>query len=274
MRPEAGLSRDPNAPPESQAGVDFGRTAEDYARYRAGFPAALFERLLALGIGSPGQRVLDLGTGTGSLARGFALAGCDVIGMDVAEPMLRMARRLDAEASVLVRYLMAGAEATALRDGSVDVVACGQAWHWFDRPRAAGEARRVLTPGGALALCRLDYVPLPGNVVEATEDLIRRWDPEYAPMPTTGMSPEWALDAGAAGFVDVETFSFDVAIAYAHEAWRGRIRAHASVGAKLGAGQVRTFDGELASMLAGRFPGDPMDVPHRVWSLVARSPSA
>ena len=55
--------------------VDFGRTAEDYARHRAGFPEQLFERLTARGIGCAGQRVLDLGSGTGSLARGFARRG-------------------------------------------------------------------------------------------------------------------------------------------------------------------------------------------------------
>src|SRR3990172_8874953 len=51
---------------------DFGKAAEDYARYRKGFPDSFFKRLLQDGIGMPGQSILDLGTGTGSLARGFA----------------------------------------------------------------------------------------------------------------------------------------------------------------------------------------------------------
>ena len=53
--------------------IDFGKTAQDYGRYRAGFPSALFDRLATFDIGTTGQRVLDLGTGTGTLARGFAL---------------------------------------------------------------------------------------------------------------------------------------------------------------------------------------------------------
>ena len=56
-------------------GVDFGKTADDYAAHRAGFPRALFDRLAAMGIGRSGQRLLDLGTGTGTLARGFAGGG-------------------------------------------------------------------------------------------------------------------------------------------------------------------------------------------------------
>ncbi|MFI5352650.1 MAG: SAM-dependent methyltransferase, partial [Candidatus Binatales bacterium] len=62
--------------------IDFGKTACDYALYRAGFPDVLFERLAGFGIGRRGERILDLGTGTGTLGRGFARRGCDVTGLD------------------------------------------------------------------------------------------------------------------------------------------------------------------------------------------------
>jgi 2-polyprenyl-3-methyl-5-hydroxy-6-metoxy-1,4-benzoquinol methylase len=55
--------------------VDFGRTAGDYAAYRAGFPDEFFSRLADMNVGLDGQRVVDLGTGTGALARGFARGG-------------------------------------------------------------------------------------------------------------------------------------------------------------------------------------------------------
>ncbi len=68
--------------------LDFGLTASDYAKHRAGFPDSLFERLRAFGIGIAGQDVVDLGTGTGALARGFARRGCRVTGIDPSESML------------------------------------------------------------------------------------------------------------------------------------------------------------------------------------------
>jgi SAM-dependent methyltransferase len=101
---------------------DFGAAAEDYRRYRAGFPDSLFERLGPMGIGRPGQELVDLGTGTGSLARGFARRGCRVIGIDPDSRLLAQARELDAEAGVEVDYRIGRAEETALAAGSVDVV--------------------------------------------------------------------------------------------------------------------------------------------------------
>ena len=94
--------------------VDFGRTAGDYAAYRASFPNEFFSRLAAMSVGLGGQRVVDLGTGTGALARGFARRGCVVTGLDPAHAMLDEARRLDAEAGVNVTYRVRRAEDTRL----------------------------------------------------------------------------------------------------------------------------------------------------------------
>ena len=131
---------------------DFGATAEDYRKHRAGFPDSLFERLGPMGIGRPGQEIVDLGTGTGSLARGFARRGCRVIGIDPDSRLLAQARELDGEAGVEVDYRIGRAEETALAAESIDVVAAGQCWHWFDRAAAAREASRILRPDGRILI--------------------------------------------------------------------------------------------------------------------------
>src|SRR5436190_14869364 len=132
--------------------VDFGNTARDYATFRAGFPDSLFDRLAALGLGIAGQSVVDLGSGTGTLARGFAKRGCKVIGVDIAEPMLAEARRLAVKDGVDAEFRVARAEETGLASASSDLVSAGQCWHWFDRPAAAREAMRLLRPDGALVI--------------------------------------------------------------------------------------------------------------------------
>ncbi len=252
--------------------IDFGKTASDYGTHRAGFPEALFERLAAFGIGESGQRLLDLGTGTGSLGRGFARAGCRVTGLDPSDALTAEARRLDSEAGVATDYVTATAEHTGLADHAFDVVTAGQCWHWFDRPKAAAEIRRLLVPGGALVLAHFDWIPLPGNVVEATERLIKAHNPQWRYDGMPGIHAYELADVARAGFRGIETFSFDEHTPYSHQAWRGRVRASAGVGASLAPGAVEGFDSDLAALLAENFPEDPLAVLHRCFALICRAP--
>ena len=59
---------------------------------------------------------------------------------------------------------------------------------------------------------------------------------------------------------------------YTPEAWRGRIRASAGVGGSLSPEKVARFDAELADLLATRYPGAKLALPHRVFALTARPP--
>lgn len=251
---------------------DFGLTAEDYAEHRAGFPASFFERLAAKGIGRPGQRVVDLGTGTGTLARGFARRGCEVVAIDLSEPMLARARAKSAEEGISVDYRAARAEATEVDSEAADVVSAGQCWHWFDRARAAREVARILRPIGSLVIAHFDWIPLPGNVARSTEELIERHNPTWRFGWGLGLYPRWLRDLGEASFRNIETFSYDEAVRYTPEQWRGRVRASAGVGGSLVSEQVAQFDAELAGLLADRYPGTSLTVPHRVFAVLARPP--
>ena len=132
--------------------VDFGLTASDYERHRAGFADSVFERLSGWGIGTPGQDFLDLGTGTGTLARGFARRGYRVIGIDPSEEMLAKGRRLDRAAGISIDYRVGNAEDTGLGAESIDVVTAGQCWHWFNRGAVAQEVARILRIGGHIVI--------------------------------------------------------------------------------------------------------------------------
>jgi SAM-dependent methyltransferase len=251
--------------------VDFGKTASDYAMHRAGFPDAFFVRLETFGVGRPGQRVVDLGTGTGTVARSLARRGAQVTAIDPSPAMLDAARALDAAAGVTIHYRQGTSEQTGLDDGVADVVTAGQCWHWFDATRAAAEIRRILVPGGTLVVGYFDWLPLPGNVVDATEELIRAHNPQWTMGSGVGVHPRILTQVAIAGFHDLETFSFDVEVPYEHDAWRGRIRASAGVAASLPPDAVARFDDALGALLAASFPASPLAVPHRVFGIVARS---
>lgn len=252
--------------------IDFGLTAGDYAKHRAGFPNSLFNRLSQYSVGLPGQNIVDLGTGTGTLARGFADRGANVIGIDPSVSLLEQAQKLSEDAQIKVDYRVATAEDTGLPDASFDIVTAGQCWHWFDRPRAVQEVARILKDNGQIAIAHFDWIPLKGNLVEATEQLIKAHNPAWNLDGGTGLYPQWLRDIAEGGFKDIQTFSYDVFVPYSHENWRGRIRASAGVGASLTPDKVEVFDRELAALLEAKYPDDILQVHHRIWAAIAKSP--
>lgn len=251
--------------------IDFGRTVADYEQHRPGFPATFFDRLEQKHWIRPGQRVLDLGTGTGSLALGFARRDMDATGLDVSTDLLEGAGRSAAVEDLTVRFIAARAEQTGLPDAAFDVVSAGQCWWWFDTGEALGEIRRVLVSGGRLIIASFSYLPRRGTVAARTEDLILEHNPDWPKAGWHGVHPEQveALDDG--GFADVESFSYDVEVPFTHEGWRGRIRTCNGVGAALNADSVARFDRDLAAMLASEFPGT-LTVPHRVFVVTGVRP--
>jgi SAM-dependent methyltransferase len=215
------------------------------------------------------RRIVDLGTGTGSLGRLFAERGCLVSGVDISTALIDQARRLDREAGVEVDYINAPAEATGLPGGRFDLVSAGQCWHWFDRPAAAREARRLLGVGGAIVIAHFDWLPFAGNLVTATEELILRYNPSWPFAGGSGIYPQWLTDLRQGGFSGIETISFDTSVTYSHQDWIGRVRASAPIAATLDSELVLRFSTELEATLAERFSEDPLCVPHRVWTVTA-----
>lgn len=122
----------------------FSPQAAAYAAHRPGYPEALFELLAER---SPGRlRAWDCGCGNGQVARGLAGRFREVVASDPSAAQLE--RRDPAAAIGFVRCLAAPAP---LATASCDLVAVGQALHWFPLDAFYAEVRRVLRPGGLFA---------------------------------------------------------------------------------------------------------------------------
>jgi SAM-dependent methyltransferase len=185
----------------------FGVDPERYDRTRPRYPDALVRRIAA----AAGTRVLDVGCGTGIVARQFQAAGCTVLGVEPDPRMAGWARQrgLEVEVSTFEAWDGAGRE--------FDAVVAGQAWHWVDPVAGAERAARVLRPGGRLAVFWNAFEP-PADLAEAFAAVHRRVLPD-APIPVSappGADGYLALTARAAegvrqagAFGEPEQWRFD-----------------------------------------------------------------
>ncbi len=127
----------------------FDDLASTYDRFRPGYPA---EAIAWVMNGLPDTpRVLDVGCGTGISSRLLAAGGAGaVVGIDPSPGMLELARQATDEPRIT--YATGQGESTGQPDHAFDLVVCAQSFHWCDRNRSLSEFRRVLRPGGRLAL--------------------------------------------------------------------------------------------------------------------------
>jgi len=125
--------------------------ADDYARGRPGYPAALFDRLVELADLDADSVVADLGSGTGISSAPLVERGIRVVGVEPNDDMRALA---EATLGTDPRFSSRSgrAEATGLPDASVDLLLACQAFHWFDLEAVREEARRILRPTGRAAL--------------------------------------------------------------------------------------------------------------------------
>lgn len=187
---------------------NFSAQSSDYARFRPGYPPQLYDFLFALC--GHFDCAWDCATGNGQIAAALSRRFRLVEATDISENQLK-----NAIEQPNIHYAVGSAEAPSFAAGIFDLVTVGQAAHWFDFERFYPEVRRVLKPGGILALVGYNLLQINAPVDAVIRHLYRQvlgdyWDAErrhvdaaYASLPfpfpefdfpEMAMTYEWSFD--------------------------------------------------------------------------------
>lgn len=187
---------------------NFSTHSAAYARFRPGYPAALLKYICSRC--QAFDTAWDCATGNGQIAAVLAQHFRQVEATDISENQLKNAIQ-----QPNIHYQVGKAETTSFPDWSFDLITVGQAAHWFHLDRFYAEVRRLLRPGGVLALIGYNLLTVDPAVDALVWHLYRDvlgpyWDAErrlveqaYAtldfpfeetPFPETYMEYSWTLE--------------------------------------------------------------------------------
>lgn len=260
----------------AEASRTFQAWADDYDRYRPGYPDQLFDEIATRLDVSPRARVADLGAGTGLATFEMARRGWRMTAVEPGRGMLDQLRERAQGLGIEVVAVEASAEATGLPDASFDLATAAQAFHWFDRPRAVEEMARIVRPGGGVALFwnvrRAEASP----IVADYEALMSRYfgSAGIGQYLQHGRAAE--ADATRAAFAESPHFE---QLTYSEPLHETTIDADGLVGMAFTASYVRRLDpaeqehlrGELRALLARHGVAErPFRIPYRIDLWTAR----
>ena len=239
---------------------DWGRTSEDYAKFRDIYPAAFYDCIIRRGFGVRGQHVLDLGTGTGVLPRNLYAQGAKWCGTDISPEQIGQAKQLAIAAGMDIDFRTASAETTDYPDETFDVVTACQCYWYFDPPKAYPNIARMLKPGGKLVLLYMGWLAAEDSIANASEELVLKYNPAWTGGGDTRhliTPPDEALKT----FDIAEQTMFDLPVHFTKPAWHGRMRACRGVGASLDPAALAAWDAEHSAVL-DRIAPDEFDILH------------
>jgi ubiquinone/menaquinone biosynthesis C-methylase UbiE len=157
----------------------FSSRVENYIKYRPGYPQAVVDLLNARCGLTSASAIADVGSGTGILTELLLRSGNKVFAVEPNRDMREAAERLLRQYPNFIS-VDGTAEATNLKDASVNLIVAGQAFHWFERSKTRREFLRVLKPGGWVALIWNDRNTTATPFLKAYEALLQTYATDYA----------------------------------------------------------------------------------------------
>ncbi len=227
---------------------DWGKTSEEYAKFRDIYPEIFYKKIADRGLCVKGQKVLDMGTGTGVLPRNMYHYGAEWTGTDISPEQIEQAKRLASEAGMNIEFMAVSTEDADFPAESFDVISACQCFWYFDHEKVMPRLAEFLKPGGKLLILYMAWLPYEDEIAGKSEELVLKYSPKWSGCGET-RHPIWIPDVTYEYFDMIEHEEYDVKVPFTRETWHGRMKACRGVGASLSGEELAAWDAEHRELL-------------------------
>lgn len=245
---------------DSGKAFDWGRISSEYAKYRDIYPKEIYDKIISLGLCTKGQRVLDLGTGTGVVPRNLYRYGADFIGADISENQIEYAKMLAKENKQDIEFIVSSAEDINFPKDTFDVITAFTCFFYFNYEIVIPKLAGMLKPNGKLVILYMEWLPFEDKIAKASENLILKYNPSWSGAGAT-KRPIILPDFVDKYFDTVHSEEIDLDIPFTRESWNGRMKACRGVGASLTDEEISSWENEHKELL-GKIADESFDIKH------------
>ncbi len=232
---------------------DWGKTSEDYAKYRDIYPEEFYRKITDRGLCVKGQKVLDLGTGTGVLPRNMYRFGADWTGTDISPEQTEQAVKLADAGNMNIEFQTVSAEDICFPDESFDVITACQCFWYFDHDKLVPKLHRILKPGGKILVLYMAWLPFEDPIAGKSEELALKYSPQWSGAGET-RHPIWIPET-IYNYFDMEDHEeYELKVPFTRKSWHGRMKACRGVGASLNEDELAKWDAEHRKLLENMAP--------------------
>ncbi len=239
---------------------DWGKTSKEYAKFRDIYPEEFYKKIVDRGLCVKGQKVLDLGTGTGVLPRNMYKYGAQWTGTDISPEQIEQAKVLAADADMKIDFIAAATEQLNFPKESFDVITACQCFWYFDHEKVMPVLADLLKPQGKLVILYMAWLPYEDKIAGKSEEMILKYSPKWS---GSGEKRHeiWVPDVAYKYFDKIDHEEYDLKVPFTKESWHGRVRASRGIGASLNSEELARWDAEHRALLDNIAP-EKFDILH------------
>lgn len=232
---------------------DWGKASIDYAKFRDVYPQEFYDNIVKRNLCVKGQKVLDLGTGTGVLPRNMYSYGATWIGTDISENQIEQAKILSQQKKMQIDFIHCATENITLSNifvkNTFDVITACQCFFYFNHETIVQNLYDLLKENGKLLVLYMTWLPFEDKIAKASEDLVLKFNPTWSGAKET-MQPVFIPECYKSKFEITFSTEYPIDVHFTQESWHGRIKACRGIGASLSQEEISLWEKEHLELLS------------------------